>query len=505
MSEHFGSNKLPGIESNHRQRIISKFKDEILSYPELSVGFSLFWIWLWIVFQNDLLTSTLHFESPYIPPWTVPLLAYAFGFFVLGGLFRQKRIVPHGKIYLFAIVFCMTAGALILTVFGVWEHEETTLLRLVSLICGFLMGLGTAGLHVEWGRVFGSRGVHAIIIHGIAGTLGAAILYSLLQLLPPLMTCIWAICIPSLCMLSLQKTLRANPRLHKYGAKATLYIPWKFIVTSLIHGVSFGAMWTVLMYVQHEGSFMTINALSFAVSAIAVFVSALLFRMNFNHLIYHVAFPIMALSYAMLAILGGSVIVGSTLNSIGVHFLSLLLWTLCVYLIKNQGISANWVFTWTTGSYILGQALGALLGTFSLVYSDSQPDGLFILAIIMVFIILASALFMVNNNNLKEGWGLVKPGEDETKVDGLELACDLISKEYSLTARERDILSLLARGRNRTFISQELIIAENTIKTHIRNIYQKTNVHSQQELMSLVDKKVKLFTGEDANVPTTAF
>ena len=34
---------------------------------------------------------------------------------------------------------------------------------------------------------------------------------------------------------------------------------------------------------------------------------------------------------------------------------------------------------------------------------------------------------------------------------------------------------------------QALSIAEGTVRTHMRNIYAKLNVHTQQELMDVVD------------------
>lgn len=48
---------------------------------------------------------------------------------------------------------------------------------------------------------------------------------------------------------------------------------------------------------------------------------------------------------------------------------------------------------------------------------------------------------------------------------------------------------LLARGRNKRYISQKLGLAEETVKSHIGNIYKKFCVHSQQELIDLVESK----------------
>jgi serine/threonine-protein kinase PknK len=43
----------------------------------------------------------------------------------------------------------------------------------------------------------------------------------------------------------------------------------------------------------------------------------------------------------------------------------------------------------------------------------------------------------------------------------------------SLTARERDVLALMAEGRSNTGIARSLWIAEGTVEKHVRNIFQK--------------------------------
>lgn len=66
--------------------------------------------------------------------------------------------------------------------------------------------------------------------------------------------------------------------------------------------------------------------------------------------------------------------------------------------------------------------------------------------------------------------------------------CDELARQASLTPRETEIFELLARGRNAQFIMDTLTITRNTAKAHIRHIYTKLGVHSQQELLSLVER-----------------
>jgi len=57
-----------------------------------------------------------------------------------------------------------------------------------------------------------------------------------------------------------------------------------------------------------------------------------------------------------------------------------------------------------------------------------------------------------------------------------------------LTGREQDVLQLLLSGKTNKDIAAELIISENTVKTHVRNIYSKYDVSSRAELISTLLK-----------------
>ena len=66
--------------------------------------------------------------------------------------------------------------------------------------------------------------------------------------------------------------------------------------------------------------------------------------------------------------------------------------------------------------------------------------------------------------------------------------CDQLSEAAGLTEREREIFLMLAKGRNTRFIQEQLVISPNTVRSHIKHLYVKLDVHSQQELIDLVER-----------------
>lgn len=72
--------------------------------------------------------------------------------------------------------------------------------------------------------------------------------------------------------------------------------------------------------------------------------------------------------------------------------------------------------------------------------------------------------------------------------DRLPYTCHLIAVEYDLTRREEEILQLLVRGRTASRIAETLCITTATTRTHLRNIYAKLGVHSQQDILDMYEE-----------------
>lgn len=93
-------------------------------------------------------------------------------------------------------------------------------------------------------------------------------------------------------------------------------------------------------------------------------------------------------------------------------------------------------------------------------------------------------------------------GDDDLRADGSggdiaesvedigpspeQCICCQIGEVYGLTAREVEVLCLIAEGRSARFIADDLVISYNTARSHMRNVYEKLGIHAKQEVITLV-------------------
>lgn len=62
------------------------------------------------------------------------------------------------------------------------------------------------------------------------------------------------------------------------------------------------------------------------------------------------------------------------------------------------------------------------------------------------------------------------------------------SELHGFTAREEEVFALWVAGRDMRTIQEELFISQGTVKTHLRNIYDKCGVHSRRDLIKMYEQ-----------------
>lgn len=174
---------------------------------------------------------------------------------------------------------------------------------------------------------------------------------------------------------------------------------------------------------------------------------------------------------------------------------------------------ATWVyFSDVTQRYrispfiVFGFGRGALAAGTLISVFISSPFGLNILdrrgVVILIFAALLIAYVLIpQDSTIRDltivdgsGHGLDNRGggaEDNDKktthIGWFKYKCNALATRYLLSQRETEVLFLLAKGRNAAYIQERLYISEGTARTHMRHIYKKLNIHTQQELINMVD------------------
>jgi len=83
-----------------------------------------------------------------------------------------------------------------------------------------------------------------------------------------------------------------------------------------------------------------------------------------------------------------------------------------------------------------------------------------------------------------EGGAPMSPSIARMVIDNMQQPLKLPGNDYQLTNREKEILQSLSKGNSFKMIAAELSISLDTVRTHIKHIYDKLHVRSQIEAVS---------------------
>lgn len=165
------------------------------------------------------------------------------------------------------------------------------------------------------------------------------------------------------------------------------------------------------------------------------------------------------------------------------------------YLIERMAVDlqqafglSRWISVLVPLSFSASCAVGGLVGwLFAAARIDwASPS------VITVFCIIVIASVTIYGLSSKRIWTAydLQSGEQETEAPSQgawKTASEKVYDEHRLTRREREIFELLAKGRNAAYVGNALCISNHTVKSHMLKIYRKLGIHSQQELINLVE------------------
>ncbi len=147
--------------------------------------------------------------------------------------------------------------------------------------------------------------------------------------------------------------------------------------------------------------------------------------------------------------------------------------------VKNFGIglSAN----------VFGVLLGGLLGS-SIRAVNISSASVTVIALTVICVTLAilpllnrQLILLLSNHTYLMAYSHLEEEQQRNIVTSAKVL-------DPLTGREQEVLQLILSGKTNKAIGAELGISENTVKTHVKNIYSKYNVSSRAEIISTLLK-----------------
>lgn len=149
------------------------------------------------------------------------------------------------------------------------------------------------------------------------------------------------------------------------------------------------------------------------------------------------------------------------------------------------GISVLWLLGITRAFTYMGLFLGsACFRSLELAGGGLSAS----LCVVLALAVSVSSFLLLSEQGLNANWQMVPqaPGGEELSGDGTGggplLAIARARDLYGLTAREEEILCLLAQQKTVPVIAADMFLAQGTVKAHVQHIYQKMGVHSRREL-----------------------
>jgi DNA-binding CsgD family transcriptional regulator len=180
----------------------------------------------------------------------------------------------------------------------------------------------------------------------------------------------------------------------------------------------------------------------------------------------------------------------NVLLSAGNTLFDMVAWAVLAEIANRNRAGAVAVFSWGRGVCALGSIAGAALGVWCNSLIATSPDLLEFVSGVMLVAVVAYALLGLRTFSFSETVEHVDTGEGPAAAaspeDVFEARCAQVIEQYGLSKREGEVFRMLARGRDRAYVQEQLVISRNTVKAHVRHIYEKLGVHSHQDLIDLV-------------------
>jgi len=438
--------------------------------------------------------STAEYAELGRPIWLACLVSVSATLLLTAIFSGAVQSIVRRRSLLAAAPICAVLGTLLLAMAA---RQDLLNPLAMAIAGGVLAGIGTAWLLLAWGEVYGSL-CPETVTRCIPSALVAAIaMYYAVSALQPAPRLAATLALPVLSIVLARSSLGASlvQPFISVGARALERVfPWKLALSIAAYGAAFGYMRSPSNPILQDGGgtspyyFLIANGLP----AVALALWALMPSRKLDiSRTYRLVLPLVAGGFLLLPFLGSRyAAVADTIVGIGYTCLDLVIWILLSELTFRSGQAPLAVFGWGRFATHAGMLVGTLLGALAGTMSGAHPQATAAASSLIAFTLVLVASFALRDLDLFTGREVVvRSASALSPEDVLFGGCDRLADTCNLTPREREVLYLLARGRNVAHIQAALQLSKSTAKTHVRHVYGKLGVHDRQQLLDIIEQQ----------------
>lgn len=456
--------------------------DKLPYVPLAFIGLGMYRAWIELVFVGSFVDFPFYAFAGH-NVYDAAMIAVLF----LGAAFhrRLEPLSERGWAYGAAAGLMLAGTALGWTT--VFNPSLASALALPATIVG---GMGTAVIILLWSELYACLSPFRVGLYYCASIVAAAlVIYFCRGLQAPWLfgTCM-LLPLASLFMLSIANMSLA-PEERSHASDRRFSFPWKPTLLMAVYAFAFGLRESS----QYSSGFGPHSA--FGTLAMGVLLFLLIYRQGRSFqfaTLYRVALPLMACAFLVLPAFGWfNAQVSNFCAMASYAAFSVLIMLLMASMSYRYGMSALWLFGIERGVRALATIIGrkASVGIEALIASP-ETASLIIGSITVAMVIVATILF-ASEKDLFTRWGVSLRDDGDIEEVGaqedLMRRCATTAADHALSPREAEILAMLASGKTGPQIQDELFISKDTVKTHIKHIYRKLDVHARDELVALVE------------------
>lgn len=446
-------------------------------------------IWVWSCSAGILSSkSTIASKLPGLLaiPNEILLLATTAALFVALLLSPKVKTIIGSRPMMILIGALLSGGSVVA---GVGVLLDNATLFIAGMAAG---GIALAPLKIAWGEMYSAMTLQrGLISMGYSLIASMVIILITANLSQELITFVFIGATVPCAHLAFEGMKKIEPSMEKEKrVSGTIVFSGALLLLPAIVALSYGVVKGLIPFLDVGDSNAAMQASEYAELLVGILV--LVFAYNLGKKVG----PAQVYSVALISVVAGLILVSSQSVSPWISFFihdlgfTLFYFFMVVYwgdLSWRTGMPIVRIYTIGYFTFQFMNAVGSVLGYY--LAGDTDQNFVILIALAIVLALFVIALLLLGNNRSSVRQWLIADSPGVENGDDIPLACSEIAKEQGLSPREQEVLSLLARGRNASYIARTLYISPDTAKTHIKNIYRKLDVHTQQNLIDIIENR----------------